>query len=627
VHTWFAYAILLLPLAGFALNALAGARLGRASGVLGSALVLAAFAVAAWAFVASLGDHGAPSSVVWFTWVAAGGVSIPFGTLIDPLSLVWALVITGVGGLIHVYSNGYMHDDPGLPRFFAYLNLFVFAMLLLVLASNFLILLIGWAGVGLASYLLIGFWYTRPSAVRAAKKAFVVNVVGDVGIMIAIFLLAVHLGTVTYPGVFGAVASHTLSGATLEWVAAMLLLGAMAKSAQFPLHTWLPDAMEGPTPVSALIHAATMVTAGVYLVARAYPIFHAAHVVSGIVLDLGTFTAIFAAVIALTQNDIKRVLAYSTLSQLGYMFMAVGAGLYAAGVFHFLTHAFFKALLFLGAGSVIHALHDEQDLRKMGGLAKVMPVTYWTFLAATLAIAGIPPFAGFFSKDAILGQLLSSGHDVEWVVGVVTAGLTALYMFRLFFLAFHGEYRGDRHPHESSPVILVPLVILGALSVVGGWLAVPGGWDLVARYLGPVFSAFPGGRLPATVTAPNWGSEVISVLFALAGIALANAMYRSRSFAPERLRSAFPGLYRAAAHKFYVDEAYEAVVVAPARWLGRALGDWLDPRAVDGAVQAVGGLAWLSGAGLDRLQAGSVRRYTLTLLTGTLFVILALALR
>lgn len=627
MHTWFAYAILLLPLGGFALNAVFGARLGRGAGVVGSVLVLASFAVAAWAFVASLGAGGAHSNVVWFTWVAAGGVSIPFGTLIDPLSLVWALVITGVGGLIHVYSNGYMRDDPGLPRFFAYLNLFVFAMLLLVLASNFLILLIGWAGVGLASYVLIGFWYTRPSAVRAAKKAFVVNVIGDVGMMIALFLMAEHLGTVTFSGVFGAVANHALTPATVEWIAAMLFVGAMAKSAQFPLHTWLPDAMEGPTPVSALIHAATMVTAGVYLVVRAYPIFHAAPIVSGIVLDIGTFTAIFAAVIAVTQNDIKRVLAYSTLSQLGYMFMAVGAGLYAAGVFHFLMHAFFKALLFLGAGSVIHALGDEQDMRKMGGLARLMPVTYWTFLAATLAIAGIPPFAGFFSKDMILGQLLSSGHPVEWVVGVITAGLTALYMFRLFFLTFGGTYRGKAHPHESPPVILVPLVVLGVFSTVGGFLAVPGAWDLLSRYLEPVLTAFAGGQPSAAVTAPNWGSEVISVVLGLSGLALANALYRTRSLQPSRLRLAFPLMYRLAAHKFYVDEAYEAAVLRPTRALGRALGTLVEARAVDGAVRSVGTFAFITGVGLDRLQAGSVRRYSLTLLTGTLLVILILALR
>jgi NADH-quinone oxidoreductase subunit L len=626
VPTWFAYAILLLPLFGFALNAVFGARLGRAAGVVGSAVVLASFAVTAVAFFASLGG-GHPQSVVWFTWAAAGGVRIPFGTLVDPLSLVWALIVTGVGGLIHVYSNGYMAEDPGLPRFFAYLNLFVFAMLLLVLASNFLILLIGWAGVGLASYLLIGFWYERPSAVRAAKKAFVINVVGDVGIMIALFLMAANLGTVTYAGVFGAVARHALSPAATEWIAAMLFLGAMAKSAQFPLHTWLPDAMEGPTPVSALIHAATMVTAGVYLVVRAYPIFHAAPVVSGVVLDLGTFTAVFAAVIALTQNDIKRVLAYSTLSQLGYMFMAVGGGLYAAGVFHFVTHAFFKALLFLAAGSVIHALGGEQDLRRMGGLARAMPVTYWTFLAATLAIAGIPPFAGFFSKDAILGQLISSGHDVEWLVGVITAGLTALYMFRLFFLAFSGEYRGRGHPHESPPVILVPLAVLAVLSVVGGLLAVPGAWDLVASYLGPVLAAYPGAHLAAAVTAPNWGSMAVGVLLALAGLALADAMYRRRALAPARLRTAFPLAYRLAAHKFYVDEAYEALVVGPARALGRALGGWMEPRAVDGAVRALARAAWQAGAALDRLQAGSVRRYTLALFTGTLLVILVLALR
>jgi len=627
VQTWYVYAILLLPLVGFVLNALFGARLGRAAGWLGTAAVLASFVVSALAFLTGLGGHPASLQTTWFTWVAAGGVAIPFGTLLDPVSLVWALVITGVGGLIHVYSNGYMAEDEGLPRFFAYLNLFVFAMLLLVLASNFLILLIGWAGVGLASYLLIGFWYTRPSAVIAARKAFVVNVVGDLGIMIALFLLIANLGTVTFSGVFGAIAAHHLSPTVIEWTAAMLYLGAMAKSAQFPLHTWLPDAMEGPTPVSALIHAATMVTAGVYLLVRAYPIFHAASIVSGIVLDIGTFTAIFAAVIALTQNDIKRVLAYSTLSQLGYMFMAVGAGLYAAGVFHFLMHAFFKALLFLGAGAVIHAVGGEQDMRKMGGLRKAMPITYLTFLVATLAISGIPPFAGFFSKDMILGELLRSGHTVEWVVGVVTAGLTALYMMRLLYLTFFGEYRGDAHPHEVGPVFTIPLAVLAVLSVVGGFLAIPGGWDVLSRYLGPVLGTYPGGVTSAAVSAPDWGSEVISVAFALGGIALADAMYRRKVLAPSRLRLAFPLFYRLAAHKFYVDEAYDAVVVRPALWLGRVLGDRVDTGIVDGAVRAIATGTVEVGTFFDRLQAGSVRRYTLTLLTGTLLVIAFLALR
>lgn len=626
MHTIWIYAILALPLLGAVINALFGARLGKAAGVLGSAAVLLAFVAAALTFFASLsGPHSV--SLTLFTWTAAGNVSIPFGLLADPLSIIWALVITGVGGVIHVYSNGYMAEDPGLPRFFTYLNLFVFAMLLLVLGSNFLILLIGWAGVGLSSYLLIGFWYTRPSAVKAAKKAFIINVIGDVGIMIALFLMATQVGTVTFPGVFGAVAGHHVSPAVVEWMAAMLFLGAMAKSAQFPLHTWLPDAMEGPTPVSALIHAATMVTAGVYLVARAYPIFHAAPIVSGIVLDIGTFTAIFAAVIALTQNDIKRVLAYSTLSQLGYMFMAVGAGLYAAGVFHFLTHAFFKALLFLAAGSVIHAVHDEQDIRKMGGLKKLLPVTYITFLVATLAISGVPPFAGFFSKDAILGQLLNSGHPFEWLVGVVTAGLTALYMFRLLYLTFFGEYRGKAHPHESGPVMTVPLIILGVLSTVGGFLVVPDAWDLIANYLHPVLSAYPGGVTSAHVVAANWGSMALSVAVALGGIYLAYVMYRKHTLDPARLRNAFPAFYQAASHKFYFDEIYAVIIVRPAQGLGQVLGDVIDENGLTPAVDAIGRGAYAFGSWLDGLEPGPVRRYSLTLLTGTLLVVIALALR
>jgi NADH-quinone oxidoreductase subunit L len=629
VQAAYALGILLPPLVGALLIALAGARLGRASGVIASAMVLVSFAFTAWATLHLLSVPPAHRSMTatLFTWGSAGGLTVGFSTLLDPLSLIWALVITGVGGLIHIYSIGYMADDDGYPRFFTYMNLFVLAMLLVVVAANFLILLIGWAGVGLASYLLIGFWYTRESAVRAAKKAFVINVIGDIGIVFAIFVMYTAVHSTAFSAVFGAVAAHRLSGGTLEAVAILLLLGAAAKSAQFPLHTWLPDAMEGPTPVSALIHAATMVTAGVYLVARSYPIFHAAPVAGALTLDIGAFTAIFAAVIALTQNDIKRVLAYSTLSQLGYMFMAVGAGAYVAGVFHFLTHAFFKALLFLGAGSVIHALGGEQDMRKMGGLARAMPLTYVTFLAATLAISGMPPLAGFFSKDQILGDLLGLGHLWPWLVGVVTAGLTALYMFRLFFLTFHGERRGALHPHESPPVMATPLVILAVLAVTGGWLAVPGAWDALSGWLGPVFAAYPGGVMPAAATAPNWGAMALTVAVALCGIAAADAMYRRRVFAPARLRRAFGWAYTVCYRKFYVDEFYDAAVVRPVRGAGRLLAALLERDAIQTGVAALAAAAARQGETLTQLQSGPVRRYALTFLGGVALVILILALR
>ncbi len=626
--THLAWLILALPLFGSLTLMLTGGRLGKGgSAAVGVGSVSAAFVLAAITFFVLLARAPAARSIheILYTWMAApAGFHLRVGLLVDPLSLLFMLVITGVGALIHLYSVGYMGRDDAFSRFFAYMNLFVFAMLLLVMSDNFLFLLVGWGGVGLASYLLIGFWYQRPSAVQAAKKAFVVNVVGDVGMMIAIFLLYLNLGTVSYHGVFAAAGSLG-TGALAFWIAILLYLGAAAKSAQFPLHVWLPDAMEGPTPVSALIHAATMVTAGVYLVARAYPLFHLSAAATSVVVDIAAFTAMFAAVIAITQYDIKRVLAYSTVSQLGYMFLGVGMGAYVGGLFHFLTHAFFKALLFLGAGSVIHAVHDEQDMRRMGGLGKTMPITYWTFMAAVLAISGIPGFSGFFSKDLIIGSLLETGHTVLWLVAAVTAGLTAFYMFRLFYLTFSGEPRGEKG-HESPRVMTGPLVVLGVLSVVGGYLVLPGGWNALGGWLHPVFARYPGGITRAWSLPPDWASMIISVLLAVGGWYLAYLTYKVHAIDSVRVRTALGGLYTAAYRKFYIDEAGEWTLVRGALWLGRA-GTWLDRGLMQGGVDGVGSLVREWGESLKPIQTGFVRRYALSILLGAVAVAAYFTLR
>jgi len=518
---------------------------------------------------------------------------------------VMLLVVTGVGLLIHIYSIGYMAHEAGYYRFFAYLNLFLFFMLVLVMAANYLLLFVGWEGVGLSSYLLIGFYFLRRTATTAANKAFIVNRIGDFGFLLAMLAIFIAFGSLDFAAVFPAAAEKT--PAVLTIIALLLLAGACGKSAQFPLYVWLPDAMAGPTPVSALIHAATMVTAGVYLVARSSAIFASAPEAMTAMAAIGLFTAVFAATIALAQNDIKKVFAYSTVSQLGYMFLAAGVGAYAAGVYHLVTHAFFKALLFLGAGSVIHALAGEQDLRRMGGLRKKIPVTFWTMICAGVAIAGVPPFAGFFSKDAILLAAHERGPWMYWL-GVATAAMTAFYVFRAIFLAFFGEYRGEAHPHESPSVMTIPLVILAALSLAGGWLFdVPG---------------FLGAREAAHESA----LVAISVIAGLAGIALAYVLYVARPALPGVLAERLGGIYRLIYNKYFVDEIYGAAFVGPVVAGSRELL-WrgLDAGLIDGLVNGIGSRARSLGGVLRRMQSGNIRSYATWVLFGSLIVILGLA--
>jgi NADH-quinone oxidoreductase subunit L len=627
------WTIPLWPLLGFLLNGFFGRRWGKSTtDFVACATVFISFVLSVAAFFALLGFPGRQFQVMPFEWIGVQGFSAAFGFLFDPLSAVMALVVSGVSFLIHVYSTGYMSHDPDQPRYFAFLNLFVFFMLTLVLAGNFLLLYVGWEGVGLCSYLLIGFWFRRPSAAKAGMKAFIVNRIGDFGFAIAIFLIFKHFGTVNYLEVFqrAPVVAATLGG-TMTAIGLLLFLGATGKSAQIPLYVWLPDAMEGPTPVSALIHAATMVTAGVYMVARCSTLFALAPAALMTVAIIGAATALFAATMALVQNDIKKVLAYSTISQLGYMFLALGVGAFASGIFHLMTHAFFKALLFLGAGSVIHAMHDEQDLRKMGGLKNQMPTTYWTFLVAALAIAGVPPLAGFVSKDEILWKSFSSpiGHWLLWAVGALTALLTAFYMFRLVFLAFHGEprYAHDVHPHESPRSIALPLTILGVLSIVGGWIGWPtalGGGAWFEQFLAPVFAHANetlGLEAEQASHALEYGLMVLSVVLALAGIAWAYRWYVKSPAAAESVKARFPGIYKLLANKYWVDEAYDAVIIRPFVSLCTAVYRYFDLGIVDGAANGLASAAQSTAAEGVKLSTGRFRWGIVTFMLGCVIAV------
>lgn len=587
---------------------------------------------------------------VLFDWIVSGGLKTVIGYKVDPLSIVMALVVTGVSFFIHIYSVGYMHEDPGFTRYFSYLNLFVFMMLNLVLANNFLLMFVGWEGVGLCSYLLIGFWFERDAPANAGKKAFVVNRIGDFGFLLGMFLIFSKLGTLTFDEVFSK--AHLLDPVTVTLITLLLFTGAVGKSAQLPLYVWLPDAMEGPTPVSSLIHAATMVTAGVYMVARCHVLYEMAPLSMAVVATVGALTAMYAASMALVQVDFKRVLAYSTISQLGYMFLAVGVGAFSAGIFHLMTHAFFKGLLFLGAGSVMHALSGELDIRKMGALRKKMPVTFWTFLLATLAIAGVPGFSGFFSKDEILWSAFSSprGHFLLWLIGFITAGMTAFYMFRLCFTAFCGDYRGDRelwhHAHESPPVMTIPMVVLAVLSVIGGYVGVPavlGGANHFHHFLAPVFGLHDGGGHEAALRLLPlaWAGEaagegghgsaalellmmVLSVAMAFAGIYLAYTLYLKRPELPKALVQRYPRAYTVLFNKYYVDEIYQFLFVDSCKRLGTILWRQFDEAVVDRTVNLVAAIMRVLGGGLRLLQTGFVQDYALGIILGAVIVMLFL---
>jgi NADH-quinone oxidoreductase subunit L len=619
----------LLPLAGAAINGFFGRRSSKkAISAIALTFCGGAFLLALWIAI-GFSSASAPYYFDLAHWLRSGDFHADFSFYLDQLSLVMMLVVTGVGFLIHIYSVGYMWDDDGYYRFMAYLNLFMFFMLTLVLAKNYLMMFIGWEGVGLASYLLIGFWFTKDSAAAAGKKAFIVNRIGDFGFLIALFLMIQHFGTLDFPALFARIqpiTPETAGAGLLTAIGLLLMVGACGKSAQIPLYVWLPDAMEGPTPVSALIHAATMVTAGVYMVARSHVIFERAPTALTVVAIIGTLTAIFAATIGIAQTDIKKVLAYSTVSQLGYMFMACGVGAFSAGIFHLMTHAFFKGLLFLAAGSVIHGIGGEQDMRKMGGLRLYMPWTFSVMGIATLAIAGIPPLAGFWSKDEILAQAFNTSW-VYWLIGVVTAFITSFYMFRLMYMTFGGDYRGapahdahDSHghghghgePHESAWIMLGPLVVLAILSVFGGFV----GWgNHFEHFLDPVFKAAaePGVQEPireAGGKALEYILMGISVSVAALGWLLAHLLYSSRPQLPARIADSLGGLYKAVANKYYVDELYALLFVKPlVDGSTTILWHGVDQGVIDAAVNDSADAARHVSDEVRHMQSGNLRSY------------------
>jgi NADH-quinone oxidoreductase subunit L len=625
---FYLWLIPILPFAGFLINGILGRRLPK---WLVTTVALAA-PLAAFCMVLqiSLGLFANPIAIAHLPfaqtcplpWINTGLLHVDFSFVLDQLSLVMLLVVTGVGFLIHVYSVGYMSDDEGYARYFSYLNLFLFFMAVLVLAGNALVMFVGWEGVGLASYLLIGFYFQKKSAADAGKKAFIVNRIGDFGFLIGMFLLVANFGTLTFSEIGAKLnALPGWQGGVLTIIALCLMLGAAGKSAQLPLYNWLPDAMEGPTPVSALIHAATMVTAGVYMVARTHVLFDHSAFALGVVATVGAATAIFAATIALVQNDIKRVLAYSTISQLGYMFLGCGVAAYSAAIFHLMTHAFFKALLFLAAGSVIHAIGGEQDLRKMGGLRKKLPVTFAFTTVGVLAIAGIFPFAGFFSKDAILyaAFLQGSSGKVLWFVGLLTALLTAFYMFRLWYLTFMGESRSENvHPHESQWSMRGPLVILALLSVCGGWI----GMEHFGVFLAPSVGAL---HTESGSTSLEIILSIVAVLVALEGWLIADKFYRRKPERPAQYAAALPAGYKLLANKYYVDEFYGATVVKPLLGFSKYILEWVvDVGILGGAAWLLGGIATFAGAILQRWQSGNLRSYAAWLAAGAAAVLLFL---
>jgi NADH-quinone oxidoreductase subunit L len=675
----------LFPFIGFLVNSTMGRRLPKSiSGGLASLAMLASFLVSAisvWQ-LAGMAPESRAIEQTLYTWIASGDLDIALAFRVDQLSAVMILVVTGIGSLIHIYSTAYMHDevDSEYARYFSYLNLFAVFMLVLVLGSNFPVMFVGWEGVGLCSYLLIGFWYRKKSANDAGKKAFIVNRIGDYAFILGMLALFARFGTLDFQGIASAVAALPIETefGILSLATLLLFIGATGKSAQIPLYTWLPDAMEGPTPVSALIHAATMVTAGVYMIGRNAVLFSHAPETMAIVAVIGALTALMAGTIGLVQNDIKRVLAYSTVSQLGYMFLAMGVGAFGAGIFHLYTHAFFKALLFLGSGAVIHALHGEQDIRNMGGLKKGLPITYWTFLIGAIAIAGVFPLSGFFSKDEILFETFVEGHTLLWTIGAITALLTATYMFRLVFLTFHGERRqgapaeadaaahghaiadshghaavpshghaavgshgqgSGSHLHDAPPAMALALIVLAIGSFAAGWIGIPhalGGHNQLHAWLEPAFAAPVAGEGAAVEagaagegaaaeedhTALELTLMAVSLTIAVVGIAIAwNIWVRRRSIADNAARE-FPALHRLLLHKYYVDEIYDAIIVQPIKAAStEGLWRWFDVRVIDGAVNGTASIVDGSAAVLRRLQSGSVRAYAGSLFVGVVMIL------
>ncbi len=609
----------LFPLIGFLIVGLFGKKISKNSiSILASGSILASFLVSVAVFVQVQNSASHAITVNLFDWISSGKLHVSFSFLADPLSALFLLIITGVGFLIHVYSVGYMKEDEGFHRFFAYLNLFVFFMLLLVLGSNYLILFVGWEGVGLCSYLLIGFWFKNTAFNNAAKKAFIMNRIGDLGFLLGILLIYLTFGSINYIEVFGQAKFFSSEQPVITAITLLLFIGAMGKSAQLPLYTWLPDAMAGPTPVSALIHAATMVTAGVYMIARSNILYTLSPFSMQVVAIVGVLTSLFAASIGLFQNDIKKVLAYSTVSQLGLMFLALGVGAYTTGVFHVMTHAFFKALLFLGAGSVIHAMGGEQDIRKMGGLKKYLPLTYLTFLAGTLAISGIFPFAGFFSKDEILAHTFEHNKFL-WFLASIASAMTAFYMFRLLYLTFFSGFRGtkeqEHHLHESPKSMTIPLILLAILSLVGGFVGIPEVFHVshwLNGFLAPVFADSEMKTMPEYT---HHGTEITLILFALsvaiAMIYLANNYYVRLGKRPPEEGAAIPPFQKVLYNKYYVDELYTTVFMKPFNWVSDKFYRFIELRFVNVIVNSVGeGVSWGSRT-LRLLQTGSIEFYLL----------------
>lgn len=607
------YLVPLFPLIGFLINGIGWRKIPKtAGGVIGSLAILASFAVSLGIFL-EVKSSGATTTVHLFDFIRSGKLYIPFAFQVDALSSLFLLIITGIGFLIHVYSTSYMHEDEGMVKYFAYLNLFVFSMLLLVLGANYLVMFIGWEGVGLCSYLLIGFWFKNRDYTNAAKKAFVMNRIGDLGFLVGMLLVLVNFGTLSYADFFGQLNGATSGDSIYTWIAICFFIGAIGKSAQIPLYTWLPDAMAGPTPVSALIHAATMVTAGIYMIARSSALYNLAPFALHIVAIIGLATAVFAATIAMKQYDIKKVLAYSTVSQLGFMFLALGVGAYTTAVFHVMTHAFFKALLFLGSGSVIHAMGGEQDIRKMGGLGKHMRITQFTFLIGCLAIAGIPGFSGFFSKDEILASAFAH-NPILFYIGLGGAMMTAFYMFRLYFLTFHGTFRGtheqEHHLHESPAAMTVPLIILAILSIVGGYVGLPpviSEHHAFNTFLSSVVSNFNVHHLEHSV---EWMLMGVSTALMIIMIFVAYARTKRPTFVPNT------GLASVLENKWFVDELYDVVIVRPLNSLSGVLYRFVEKAGIDGLVNGVGKTVRWGGDRMRLMQSGQVGFYIFVMVIG-----------